>query len=81
MTGARVDVALFYFVCPLVEAGGSGLRAQGWVVDTAGHEGGYTQQGLGCWPTIGLFWAPDLHLQPMLLITPEIFKKRSLPLV
>ena len=76
MTGARVDVVLFYFVYPLVEAG-----AQSWVVDTAGHEGGYTQQGLGCWPTIGLFWAPDLHLQPMLSITPEIFKQRSLPLV
>ena len=59
MTGARVDVALFYFVYPLVEAGG--LRAQGWVVDTDGHEGGYNQLGLGCWPTIGLLGAPDLH--------------------
>ena len=46
VTGAHVGVVLFYFVYPLVEA-------QGWIVDTAGHEGGYTQQGLGCWPTIG----------------------------
>ena len=36
MTGARVDVALFYFVYPLVEAGGSGLGSgycwsRGWL--------------------------------------------------
>ena len=76
VTGARVDVVLFYFVYPLAEA-----EPQDWVVDTAGHEGGYTQQGLGSWPTIGLLEAPDLHLQPILLITPEILKQRSLPLV
>ena len=76
MTGARVDVVLLYFVYPFVELG-----ARGWAVDTAGHEGGYIQQGLGCWPTTALFLASDLHLQPMLFITPEIFKQKSLPLV
>ena len=63
VTGAHVGVVLFYFVYSLVEAG-----AQSWIVDTAGQGGGYTQQGLGCWPTRGLIGAPDLHLQPMLLM-------------
>ena len=45
-----------------------GAAARGWVVDTAGHRGGSIQQGLGCWQTAGLFWAPDLHLRQMLLI-------------
>ena len=45
-----------------------GVGARGWVVDTAGHGGGSNLQGLGSWPTIGLFWAPDLHLQRMLLM-------------
>ena len=44
---------LTLFVNPFVGEG-----AHGWVVDTAGHRGGSIQQGLGCWPTIGLFWAP-----------------------
>ena len=40
---------------------GAGTRC--WVVDTAGREGGSILQGLGCWPTVELFWAHDLHLQ------------------
>ena len=36
-------------------------------MDTAGHEGGSILQRLGCWPTVGLFWAQDLHLWRMLL--------------
>ena len=36
--------------------------AHGWVMDTAGHGSGSILQGLGCWPTVQLFWAPDLHL-------------------
>ena len=63
MTDAHVGAVLFYFVYPFVEEG-----AQSSIVDTAGHGGGYTQQGLGCWPTMGLFGAPDLHLQPMLFM-------------
>jgi len=46
----------------------AGAAARRWVVDTAGHRGGSIQQGLGCWQTAGLFWAPDLHLRQMLLI-------------
>ena len=38
-----------------------GAGACGWVVDTAGHGGGSIPQGLGCWPTVGLFWAPNLN--------------------
>ena len=45
-----------------------GVGACGWVVDTTGHGGGSTLQGLGCWPTVGLFWAPDLHLQYLLYV-------------
>ena len=30
-------------------------RVHGWVVDTAGQGGGSILQGLGCWPTVGLF--------------------------
>ena len=62
VTGAHVCVVLFYFVYPLVGAG-----ACGSVVDTAGHGGGSILQGLGCWSTVGLFWAPDLHLRRMLI--------------
>ena len=53
---------LFFYLFAGVAARG------GWVVDTAGHRGGSIQQGLGCWQTAGLFWAPDLHLRQMLLI-------------
>ena len=62
VTGAHVGVVLFYFVYAFIGAG-----ARGWVVDTAGHGGGYILQGLGCWLTVELFWAPDLHLQRMFL--------------
>ena len=62
VTGAQVCVVIFYFVYPFV-----GVGAPARVVDTAGHEGGSILQGLGCWPTIGPFWAHDLHLQRMLL--------------
>ena len=62
MTGAHVCVVSFYFVYPFVEVG-----AHGWFVDTAGQVGDSIRQGLGCWPAIGLFWAPDLHWQQMLL--------------
>ena len=48
--------------------GGVGGGVHGWVVDTAGHGGGSLPQGLGSWLTVGLFWAPDLHLRQMLLI-------------
>ena len=51
---------LILFVYPFA---GAGL----WIVNTAGHEGGSTWHGLGCWPTAGLFQAPDLHLRLMLL--------------
>ena len=44
-----------------------GVGPNGWVVDTAGNEGGSILQGLRCWSTVRLFWAPDLHLQQMLL--------------
>ena len=47
-----------------VVRGGGGFV--GWLVDTVGHRGGSIWQGLGCWATKGLFWAPDLHLQRML---------------
>ena len=48
VTGARVDVVLFYFVYPLAEA-----EPQDWVVDTAGHEGGYTHRvAWGTWPPL-----------------------------
>ena len=45
------------------------MGAHGWVVDNTGHGGGSIlhAQGLSSWPTVGLFWAPDLHLQRMLL--------------
>ena len=46
---------ILIFVYPFVGAG-----ARSWVVDTAGHRGDSIPQGLGCWPTVGLFWAPDL---------------------
>lgn len=36
----------------------------GQVADTAGHGDGSILQGLGCW----LFWAPEFHLQWMLLL-------------
>ena len=58
VTGAHVCVVLFYFAYPFI-----GARACPWVMDTAGHEGGSILQGLSCWPTVGLFWARDLHLQ------------------
>ena len=48
---------LIFFVYPFVGAG-----TCGWVVDTAGHDVGSILQGLGCWPTVGVFWARDLHL-------------------
>ena len=57
VTGAHVCVVLFYFVYPFI-----GVGARAWVMDTAGHEGGFILQGLGCWPTVGLFWVRDLHL-------------------
>ena len=38
-------------------------------MDTAGHQGGTIRQGLGCWPTVGLFWVSDLFLQRMFLIS------------
>ena len=62
VTGAHVCVLLFYLVYPFI-----GVRAHAWVMDTAGHEGGSILLGLGCWPTVGLFWAHDLHLWQMLL--------------
>jgi len=46
----------------------SSLGARGWVVDTFGNGGGSIPQGLSFWPTAGLFWVPDLHLQQMLLM-------------
>ena len=53
---------LSYFILfnPFVGAGGSLLSCgycwpRGWFHPT----------GLGCWPTVGLFWAHDLHLQRM----------------
>ena len=57
VTGAHVFVVLFYFVYPFIGAG-----AHAWVMDTAGQEGGSILLGLGYWPTVGLFWAQDLHL-------------------
>ena len=57
VAGAQICV-VFYFVYHFVEVG-----ARGWVVDTAGHSDGSILQGLGCWPTVGLFWAPDRHLR------------------
>ena len=57
VTGVLVCVVLFYFAHVVIGAG-----ARGCVVDTAGRRGGSILQGLGCWPTVGLFWAPDLHL-------------------
>ena len=51
VTGAHVCVVLFYFVYLFV-----GVGAHGWVVDTAGQGGGSILQGLGCWPTVGLFY-------------------------
>ena len=62
VTGAHVFVVLFCFVYLFI---GAGVRA--WVMDTAGHEGGSILLGLGCWPTVGLFWAQDFHLWRMLL--------------
>ena len=62
LTGAHSCVVLFYLVYPFIWAG-----ACAWVMDTAGHDGGSILQGLSCWPTVGLFWARDPHLQQMLL--------------
>ena len=50
VTAAIVSVVLFYFVYLFI-----GARARDWVVDTAGHGGHSILQGLGCWPTVGLF--------------------------
>ena len=61
VSGAHACVVLFYLVYPFIGAG-----ACAWVMDTAGHDGGSILQGLSCWPTVGLFWARDLHLQRML---------------
>ena len=58
VTGAHVLSCLNNFICLSLSWGG----ARGWVVDTAGHGGGSIWQGLGCWSTARLFWAPDLHL-------------------
>ena len=55
--GVLLCVVLFYFVYIVMGAG-----ARSCVVDTAGHGSGSILQGLGCWLTVGLFWAPDLHL-------------------
>ena len=57
VTDAHACVVLFYFVYLSIGAG-----ACGWVVDTVGHGGGSILQGLGCSPTVGLFWALDIHL-------------------
>ena len=57
VTDAHVCIVLFYSVYPFV-----GVEASGRDVDTAGHGGGSIPQALGCWSTVGLFWAPDLHL-------------------
>ena len=51
VVGAHVSVDLFYFVYLFVGEG-----ASGWVEETAGH------RGVGCLPSVGLLWAPDLHL-------------------
>ena len=51
-------VVLILFVYPF-----AGVGAHGQVVDTAGQGSGSIWQRLGCWSTVGLFWAPDLHLQ------------------
>ena len=59
------------FVDPLAGGGGA---ARGCVVDTAGHGGGSIRQGLACWPTVGMFWVPDLHLRPMLLTREYMFR-------
>lgn len=48
LTGAHVCV--FYIVYPFV-----GAESRGWVVDTNDHGSGSILQGLGCWPTVGLF--------------------------
>ena len=59
VTGGHVCVVLILliFVYPFARAG-----TGGWVVETAGYGGGSIWQGLGCWPTVRLLWAPDLHL-------------------
>lgn len=62
VTGAQACDVLFYFVYPFV-----GVGARDWVVDTAGHGDGSILQRLGCWPAAGLVWAPDRHMQQMLL--------------
>ena len=54
--GAHVGFVLYFNIC--LSFVGAGARS--WVVDTAGHRGDSILQGLGCWPTVGLFWAPDL---------------------
>ena len=56
VTGAHVCVVLFYFGYPFV---GQGLVAGLWILLASG---GSILQGLGRWPIIGLFLAPDLHL-------------------
>ena len=39
------------------------IKTRGWVVDTAGHGSGSSRQGLGCWPTVGLFLGTWPHLR------------------
>ena len=58
VTGAHACAVLIYFIYPF-----AWVWAHGCVVDTAGHGGDSILKGLGCWPTIGLLWAPDLHLR------------------
>ena len=65
VTGVHISCYLNFICLSLRWAGGG---ARGWVVDTASHGGGSIWQGLGCWPTAGLFWAPDLDLRGVLLI-------------
>ena len=48
LTAAHVCV--FYIVYPFV-----GAESRSWVVDTNDHGSGSILQGLGCWPTVGLF--------------------------
>ena len=67
VTGAHICVVLFFFFYFIVETG-----ARSWVV-LATRVTWFHLPGLGCWPTIGLFWAPDLHLRRMLLILFKLF--------
>ena len=70
VTSAHVCVVLIYFVHPFV-----GVGAHGWVVDIAGHGGSSIWQRLGCWPAIGLFWAPVLHLRRNYVINSNYLNK------